>query len=91
VARVDEANFSGKSVTRVWLAASLREAEEIEGIFTDEDIDYFLELEPFISGTGMLPTSPAIGVSFYILAGQVSFCQHLLLQKGFKTSLVEDF
>ena len=88
--RVSEAHFEGKEVARVCLEAALKEAKQIEAILTLEKIDYFVELENLLTGTGMLATSPAQGVAFYVTTGQAEVCKELLVEAVFRQTVVDD-
>jgi len=85
--RVAAKEFKGKDVVRVFIAASLKEAGQVEEILSGEEIDYLVEIEGFLSGPLI---SPASGVAFYVLRGQASFCRRRLAEAGLRRGVVDD-
>ena len=88
MSRVVAAQFEGKQISRVYIAATTYEAKQIEEILTSEKIDYFIEIESFMAGA--LSGTPAQGAAFYVLAGQAQYCGRHLIDCGFPTGVTTE-
>jgi hypothetical protein len=85
--RIEIEHFSDKDISRIFIAASVKEAEAVEDILTQDGIDYALSLEPFAQG---LFTSQRNGVAFYVLSAQAVYCRNLLESKGLSSGLTPE-
>lgn len=90
MARFTQDDFSGKDISRLYIAAKLREAEKVEEVLNKAGIDYTIEVEPFRKVTLLLFASEYQGAVFYVLSGQLDFCKDLLLREGLSEGLVEN-
>ena len=64
--RIEIEDFSDKNISRIFMAASIKEAEFVEDILTQDGIDYSVSLEPFVQGVF---ASERNGIAFYVLSG----------------------
>ncbi len=87
--RVDIEDLSGdeKEITRIFIAASLNEAQSVEEILTGHGVDYAVNIEKYVR-FGLFP-SEIPGVGFYVLSGQGSFCRDLLRREGLLSGIIE--
>jgi hypothetical protein len=67
---------------RIYLAASLREAREVEALLTAQGVTYAVEVEEL--GRTTLFGSVRHGAAFYVTAAQAAFCRSLLEREGFR-------
>ena len=90
MSRVDIEDFSDpkRTIKRIFIASSLKEAQDIEEILTGHGIDYAVEIQKYVR-LGLFP-SEIPGVSFYVLSGQGPFCRDLLRSRGFLSGIVEE-
>jgi hypothetical protein len=89
MARVEIEEFSGKDISRLFVAGSIREAERAEVLLSENAISYAVEIEDFIN-PGFFSSSIKKGVVFYVLSGQYDFCRSVLLTNGLKSGLVDN-
>jgi hypothetical protein len=82
--RIEIENFSGKDISRIFIAASIKEAESAEGILTQNGIDYAISLESY---TRMFFGTERKGIVFYVLSGQGSYCRRMFQLKGLSSGL----
>ena len=83
--QIEIENFSDKDVSRIFIAASIKEAEAAEDILTQNGIDYAISLEPY---TRMFFGTEREGVAFYVLSGQATHCRNLLASRGLSQGLI---
>ncbi len=90
MALVDPETFDDKDVAIIYIAGRLAEGKRVERVFSDNAIDYTVDIEPFQKHVlGILPIEYE-GVGFYVLAGQAEFCRRLLRDAGIVQGLVEE-
>jgi hypothetical protein len=82
--RVEIENFSDKDISRIFIAASIKEADSAEDILTQIGIDYAISLEPY---TRMFFGTERKGIAFYVLSGQALYCRTLFQTKGLSSGL----
>ena len=87
MARIEIEDFSDKNISRVFVAASIREAEFVEDILTQDGGYYAVSLEPFVQG---IFVSERDGIAFYVLSAQALYCKKLLESKGLYSGLTVD-
>ena len=90
MARFNLDDFSGKDVSRLYIAAKLREAQRVEEVLNKAGIDYTVKVEPFQKLTLLLFTAEYQGAAFYVLSGQLDFCKDLLAREGLSQGLIGD-
>jgi hypothetical protein len=89
MARIEFEEFSGSDVSRIFVAANIREAEAAEALLTEHSITYALQIEEFVNSGPLTLSSAKNGVFFYVLAGQRDFCRQLLLRNGLNSGIIE--
>jgi hypothetical protein len=86
----DPEEFVGKEVAMVYIAGRLGEAQRVEQILSQYQIDYMVDLEPFeVKILGFLPTRYD-GVAFYVMAEHAALCRRVLREGELLTGLVEE-
>lgn len=85
--KIEIEDFAEKNISRIFMAAKIREAELVEKILTEEGIDYAIELEPYLQA-GFVVVSELNGAAFYVLSGQGQYCRNLLASRGLSSGLV---
>ena len=85
--RIQIEDFTDKQISRIFIADSIKMAEQTENILTEEGIDYAVSLEPFVAG---ILLSERNGIAFYVLSGQEAYCRELLAAKGLSAGLTVD-
>ena len=83
--RIDIEDFSDKDISRIFIAASIKEAESAEDTLTQNGIDYAISLEPFMQG---ILGSERDGIVFYVLSEQALYCRELLESKGLSSGII---
>ena len=86
--RVTLDEFAEKEIVRIYLAGELAEAERVEDILSANNINYAVEVEPYVP-LGFFGSEHA-GAAFYVLSGQAEYCKRVLFEAGFKVGIVED-
>jgi len=90
MARVEPEEFAAKHTARIFIAARLREAQQIERLLSERGIDYAIRMEPYQTRLlGLLPVEYQ-GAVFYVLSGQAAFCRQAVREAGLAAGLVED-
>jgi len=89
MSRVEIEEFSAKEISRIFVAGSIREAERVEALLTENAISYAVQIEEFLN-SGLFTNSVREGMVFYVLSGQRVFCKQLLLTNGLKTGLIDN-
>jgi hypothetical protein len=79
----------GTEIVRVYLAATLAEAESVERALADAGRAYAIELEEFASPTALGSNAPRRGVGFWIPASELDPCADLLERAGLVAGLVQ--
>jgi hypothetical protein len=86
-ARIEIADFEGKELTRIFIADSIKKAEDAEDILREDGIDFAVALEAFVNSTSLFG-GPRNGIAFYVVSGQAGYCRDLLASKGLAPGLV---
>ncbi len=90
MARLDSEAFLDKEVSRVYIAASVAEAERVEKALTDEGFEFMVEIEPFTKAVlGIFPQEYS-GAAFYVLSGQAAPARKILSAAGLRAGLQLD-
>jgi len=84
--RIEIEEFSEKDISRIFIAASLKEAELVENILSEDGIDYTISLEPYLR-IGYLMKSELNGVAFYVLSAKEKYFRDLLASNGLSSGL----
>jgi len=85
--RIELEEFSEKAISRLCIADSIKEAEQIENILTENGIDFAVSLEKYVAS---ILLSERKGIAFYVLSGQEHYCRNLLAGKGLSSCLTVD-
>ncbi len=88
MARIALEDFADKEVARIYLAAWLAEAKQVEEILTGHGIEYAVEVERYV--TLSLFSSERAGAAFYVLSGQADFCKRALKEAGLKAGIQDE-
>lgn len=89
MARVALEEFNDQEVARIYFAAKLSEAEEVEMELQQNNIDYAVEVEPY-RAMAVFWVSEYKGAAFYVPAAQADFCRRILAEAGLKAGLMEE-
>jgi hypothetical protein len=84
--RIDPDALADDVLTRVFLAATLREARAVEELLTQHGVDYVVEVEPF--GSTLFGTLRH-GVVFSVTTGQAEFCRSRLRADGLEWGVLD--
>jgi hypothetical protein len=85
--RIKPEEFKGKDTKRIYLASALEEAQKVEDVLDSNNIDYFVEMESFVTGFGVLVNE---GAAFYVLAEKAPWAIESLNNGGLKRGVDED-
>jgi hypothetical protein len=89
VARVEFESFGKTEVARIYMASKLREAQRVEEILSSRGIDYYVEVEPFVTYLlGLFPRQQK-GVAFYVRADQAEDCNRILMESNLRTGILD--
>ena len=78
----------GAEIVRVYLAASLAEAQEVERALDAGGFAYAVEVEPFSSATAFTLGATRRGAGFWVLAGELDGSADALERAGLVRGLV---
>ena len=85
--RVDSDALSHRELSRVFIAGTLREAQQVEELLTVSGVDYVVQVEPYRAS---LFFGPRYGAAFFVGAEQADYCRFHLNAKGFSRGVLED-
>jgi hypothetical protein len=77
-----------RDAEKIYLAASLREAREVEAVLTGHGVEYAVDVEEL--GRTTLFGSIRHGAGFYVSRAQAMSCRSLLAQAGLHHGVVEE-
>jgi hypothetical protein len=72
---------------QVYLAASLREARDVEALLTSSGVNYATQVE--VLGRSSLFGSLRHAAGFYVSAAQAEYCR-IALEAGFSSGIIQD-
>jgi hypothetical protein len=75
-----------RDAEKIYLAASLREARQIEAVLTGHGVDYAVEVEEL--GRTTLFGSLRHGAGFYVTSAQAASCRSLLAHAGHSRGVI---
>ena len=87
--RVEPGALEPHDLTRVFIAAHLKEARGVEEVLTGDGVDYVVKVEPFVGGF-FSALRPRQGAVFYVQTSQASFCRDRLMAAGLGRGIVEE-
>ncbi len=79
--------FSKQEIKRIFMAISVSEAEKVEKLLTENNIDYAVNMEPYYRISPF--QTEHLGAAFYVVSGQAGFCRQMLKKRGLDTGIVE--
>jgi hypothetical protein len=88
VARVAIEDFADEEVARIYLAARLAEAQLVEVELNKQDLDYAVEVEPYLAAA-VFWLSEYRDAAFYVHVAQADFCSGILRAAGLTAGLLE--
>jgi hypothetical protein len=72
------------------MASKLREAQQVEEVLSARSIDYYVEVEPFMTYLlGLFPRRQN-GVAFYVRADQAGDCKRILTEARLRTGMLDE-
>jgi hypothetical protein len=90
MARVPMESFEeGTEIVRVYLAASLREAESVERALAGAGVDFAVEVEEFASPTALGSNALRRGAGFWVREGALETAVEALRGAGHLAGLVD--
>jgi len=90
MARLDFEDFLDQELTRVYLAAYLSEAKQVEETLTKGGVDYAVALETYLKPVyPLFALCVYVGASFFVVSGQTAFARSTLLAAGLKVGIEE--
>lgn len=87
MARVEASEFGERETRLVFIARNVKEAERVEELLTEKDVDFAVGMERYVSG--LLFASERAGIGFHVLESQAA-CARTLLRRDFKAGVVEE-
>ncbi|BDG04594.1 hypothetical protein [Anaeromyxobacter oryzae] len=84
-----EAFEEGTEVVRVYLAATLAEAQQVERVLEGAGLDYAVEVEEFASPTALGSNAPRRGAGFWVEPGDLDASCDALEGAGLVRGLVQ--
>ena len=85
--RVEPTALENHDLARVYIAGTLREAKDIEDLFTGNGINYVVQVEPYRAS---ILFGPRNGAAFYVTEEQATFCRAQLAAAGFHRGLLDE-
>ena len=85
--RVEPDALEHHALTKVFIAARLKEARRVEELLTGHGVNYVVKVEPFIGGF-LSALRPRQGAVFYVQEAQASFCRDRLTAAGLDRGVV---
>ncbi len=79
----------GTEIVRVYLAASLDEAQAVEAALGGAGFEYAIEVEAFPTRAALGPSRPRTGAGFWVHADDLDRCADLLERAGHVQGLVD--
>ena len=86
--RIELEKFSDRNITRIYIAKNLKEAQGVEKLLTEKNIEYALSLEPFLPPT--LLQSERMGAAFYVESSRTDVCRQFIREQGLGAGIVYD-
>jgi hypothetical protein len=87
MARVEAQEFGERETRLVFIARNVGEAERVEELLSEHGVDFFVQLERYVSG--LLFATERAGIGFHVLEAQAVWSRTLLVRR-FKSGVVEE-
>ena len=89
MARIEIEEFSGKEISRIFIARSIREADKVERLLEENGISYAVQIEEFVS-SGLLTVSTRKGAACYVSSSHHDFCRDLFFKNNLKKGWIDE-
>ena len=86
--RIEFDKFSDSVISRIYIAKNIKEAQSIEKLLTEKNIDYALSVEPFLPPS--LLQSDRMGAAFYVESTQSDIGRQLIVDQGLGAGIIYD-
>ena len=86
--RIEFDKFSDSVISRIYIAKNIKEAQSIEKLLTEKNIDYALSVEPFLPPS--LLQSERMGAAFYVESTQSDICRQIIVDQGLGAGIIYD-
>jgi len=80
--------FQGRDVELVFIAGSVREAQRVEEVLTQQGFEFAVEIEPFVRYVLEVFPSEHEGAAFYVLSGRSAYCRRALAAAGLASGVI---
>lgn len=88
--RVAFEDFADKEVARIYIAGELAEGKRVENALSANDVDYAVEVEPYMNQFVFLVLSERASAAFYVILCQAELCRRVLREAGLERGIVEE-
>ena len=89
MARVDAEALEHQETERIFVAARLSEAQQVEDVLTQAGVDYTVSVEPFVAGI-FSTFRPRNGAVFSVSVTQADYCRATLLDAGLARGVIDE-
>ena len=89
MARVGPDALEHHETERIFVAAKLNEAQEVEELLSLEGVEYVVKVEPFVAGI-FSTFRPRNGAVFYVAASQADYCRSKLISAGMGRGVISE-
>lgn len=86
--RVAIEDFNDEEIARIYLATNLDEAQSVEALLDQRQLEYAVEVEPY-RGSVLVWFTEYKGAAFYVRQSQAEFCAELLRSAGLTAGLLD--
>ena len=87
MARVEPEALSHHELCRIFIAATLKEAQQVEKILSQNGVEYVVKVELFRASIFFQPRN---GAAFYVTTDQADYCRNRLAIEGYSRGIIED-
>ena len=74
--------FGDQELDLVYIAKRLRDAQKLEGVLDEAEVDYAIETDTYQGG--VVFRSERVGAFFYVLPDELERAQKVLVDNGYK-------
>ena len=87
--RVDAEALEHHETERIFVAARLSEAQQVEDVLTLAGVEYLVKVEPFVAGIFSI-FRPRNGAVFYVSVTQADYCRAKLTEAGLARGVIDE-
>lgn len=87
--RVESEALEHHETERIFVAARLGEAQQVEDVLTQAGVDYHVKVEPFVAGISST-FRPRNGAVFYVIVSQADYCRSKLVDAGLARGVIDE-